>query len=103
MSVRASGLLSRLPAFSCSFILLTPLHTILIISKHTDFRSAVLLKPFKSFEALTGGDQDAIKALTEVHGRDGIEYVDLLVGTTLAEPKVEGFAISEQIRCYVFL
>jgi alpha-dioxygenase len=38
--------------------------------------------------------QEAIKALTEVYGPDGIEKCDLLVGN-LAEKKIPGFAISE--------
>jgi alpha-dioxygenase len=38
--------------------------------------------------------QEAIKALTEVYGPDGIDKCDLLVGN-LAEKKIPGFAISE--------
>jgi alpha-dioxygenase len=64
------------------------------ILKFNDFRRAIHLKPFRDYDDMTGGDEEAVKALTEVYGADNIEAVDLLVGN-LAEKKIEGFAISE--------
>ncbi len=63
-------------------------------SNYNDFRRALHMKPFKNYDELTGGDKEAIEALTEVYGADGIEKIDLLVGN-LAEKKIRGFALSE--------
>lgn len=64
------------------------------IRNYNDFRRGLHMKPFKTYEELTGGDAKACAALAEVYGPDGIEKVDLLVGN-LAEKKIRGFAISE--------
>jgi alpha-dioxygenase len=69
------------------------------IPRFNEFRRAIRLKPFKTWEALTGekkGRSPNADALEAVYGAapDGIERCDLLVGD-LYENKIKGFAISE--------
>lgn len=66
------------------------------ILKYNAFRKALHLKPFKTYENLTGlpASSEEVRTLEEVYGVDGIENLDLLVGT-LAEKKIQGFAIGE--------
>lgn len=66
------------------------------ILKYNAFRKALHLKPFKTYQDLTGlpASSEEVRTLAEVYGTEGIDNLDLLVGT-LAEKKIQGFAISE--------
>jgi alpha-dioxygenase len=69
------------------------------IPRFNDFRRAIRLKPFKTWEALTGepkGESPNAEELEAIYGAapDGIEKCDLLVGD-LYENKIKNFAISE--------
>jgi alpha-dioxygenase len=59
-----------------------------------EFRRKLNLNPYRDWRHLTGGNEEMMKALSEIYGADGIERCDLLVGN-LAEAKIPGFAISE--------
>jgi len=65
------------------------------IQNYNNFRRMLKLKPFKSWERMTGNPEDA-KKLEKIYGPapEGIEKCDLLVGD-LYEKKLPGFAISE--------
>jgi hypothetical protein len=51
------------------------------------------MKPFTSWEELTGGDAGMANLLASVYGEDNIDDCDLLIGT-LTERECPGFAIS---------
>jgi alpha-dioxygenase len=65
------------------------------IQNYNDFRRMIKLKPFKTWEAMTGEKVKA-KKLEAIYGPapEGIEKCDLLVGD-LYEKKIPGFALSE--------
>jgi len=66
------------------------------IPTFNDFRRNLHLKPYKTWDDLTGGDLKAARKLQLIYGEApaGIEKCDLLVGD-LYEKKLKGFAISE--------
>ncbi|KAI8799784.1 heme peroxidase [Cladochytrium replicatum] len=65
------------------------------VPRYNEFRRQFLLNPIKTWADLTS-DVAAQRALAEVYGVDGVEKLDLLVGT-LAEPKLPGFVFGETI------
>jgi hypothetical protein len=73
------------------------------IPRYNEFRRMLRLPPRATYHELTGGDEDAVRRLTEVYGPDGVERVDLMVGL-YAEPLPAGFGFSETaFRIFVLM
>lgn len=63
------------------------------VPRYNQFRRLLHLKPAKNFRALTGGNAELAREVSEIYGGD-IEKVDLLVGC-LCEPLPKGFGFSD--------
>jgi hypothetical protein len=71
------------------------------VPRYNDFRRLFHLKPLRTFEELTGGDNAAAAELQRVYG--DVERVDLMVGL-YAEPKPAGFGFSDTaFRVFVLM
>ncbi|KAJ1558929.1 hypothetical protein HK405_012717, partial [Cladochytrium tenue] len=65
------------------------------VPRYNEFRRQFLLQPIRTWQDLTA-DPAAQQALAQVYGPDGVEDLDLLVGT-LAEDKLPDFVFGETI------
>jgi hypothetical protein len=63
------------------------------VPRYNQFRRLMHMKPFRTFEKLTGGNKELALELNEIYNGD-IEKVDLLVGC-LCEPLPKGFGFSD--------
>jgi hypothetical protein len=71
------------------------------IPRYNAFRRMLRMRPARTFEELTGGDQAAADELRDVYG--DVERVDLMVGC-YAEPLPAGFGFSETaFRIFVLM
>lgn len=63
------------------------------VPRYNQFRWLLHMRAAKNFEALTGGNKELAREVSEIYGGD-IEKVDLLVGC-LCEPLPKGFGFSD--------
>jgi hypothetical protein len=73
------------------------------IPRYNRFRELLGLPRMRSYGELTGGNDELSDKLKSVYGPDGIDQVDLLVGS-LAEPPPAGFGFSDTaFRVFVLM
>ena len=66
------------------------------VPRYNEFRRQLGLNPIRTWEDLTS-DADSLAGLRELYGDDGVESLDLLVGTLAEETRPTGFGFGETL------